>query len=418
MKKAIFLLTVLLTMYGVQSMAESLSMPSMQIKAGQEFTLPIALSCEQDYTAFLMDLKLPDGIQLASENPQEAITYASEQTASSHLLMIRRQANGELRLAGYSLTNDTLRQTSDVLINVRLKACDTLAAGHHEVRIERAVLTTPQGKDSSVADAVCLLSVPARYAITAIAQPAAGGTVSGAGIFDEDTETTLTATPNANYVFGGWTDEQGEAVSDMPQISHRVERNVVLTAHFTQVKEVLVHDTTVVTVHDTAFVTVHDTAFVTLRDTILVSIHDTVTVKEPLEIHDTLYVSDMQRVEPPTFSLSEDGMLSISCVQTAAAIFYTTDGSEPTESSIRYTAPFALTGDMTVKAIAIMRSETSDYQTSSLDLLQKSAIATQRYYDIGGRAVGNGRKGLKIKATTLTDGRKRVIKQINYNNFF
>lgn len=410
MKKAIFLLTVLLTMYGVQSMAESLSMPSMQIKAGQEFTLPIALSCEQDYTAFLMDLKLPDGIQLASENPQEAVTYASEQTASSHLLMIRRQANGELRLAGYSLTNDTLRQTSDVLINVRLKVCDTLAAGHHEVRIERAVLTTPQGKDSSVADAVCLLSVPARYAITAIAQPAAGGTVSGAGIFDAGTETTLTATPNANYVFGGWTDEQGEAVSDMPQITHRVERNVVLTAHFTQVKEVLVHDTTVVTVHDTAFVT--------LRDTILVSIHDTVTVKEPLEIHDTLYVSDMQRVEPPTFSLSEDGMLSISCVQTAAAIFYTTDGLEPTESSTRYTAPFALTGDMTVKAIAIMRSETSDYQTSSLDRLQKSAIATQRYYDISGRTVGNGRKGLKIKSTTYADGRKKVIKQINNSNSY
>jgi hypothetical protein len=44
--------------------------------------------------------------------------------------------------------------------------------------------------------------------------------------------------------------------------------------------------------------------------------------------------------------------VSISCTTQDAAIYYTLDGTEPDSTSTRYTAPFALTANATVKAIA------------------------------------------------------------------
>ena len=50
------------------------------------------------------------------------------------------------------------------------------------------------------------------YEITVTANPATGGTVTGAGVYDHGTAATLTATANENYTFINWT-KDGEEVS-------------------------------------------------------------------------------------------------------------------------------------------------------------------------------------------------------------
>ena len=57
----------------------------------------------------------------------------------------------------------------------------------------------------------------------------------------------------------------------------------------------------------------------------------------------------------PTFSLEHKNMntnVTIKSTVLGAEIFYTTDGSQPTEQSTRYTGPFNLTAETTVKAVA------------------------------------------------------------------
>ena len=57
----------------------------------------------------------------------------------------------------------------------------------------------------------------------------------------------------------------------------------------------------------------------------------------------------------PTFTLEYDNLITTVSIQDAAPlpeIFYTLDGSDPTEESTRYTAPFTVTQETTVKAIA------------------------------------------------------------------
>jgi len=78
------------------------------------------------------------------------------------------------------------------------------------------------------------------------------------------------------------------------------------------------------------------------------------------------------RVTTPTFSLSEGvyyaaQTLSISCATAGARIYYTSDGTEPTNSSSLYTEPISITAVTTIKAIA--------YKSKA----NPSAIATANY---------------------------------------
>lgn len=56
--------------------------------------------------------------------------------------------------------------------------------------------------------------------------------------------------------------------------------------------------------------------------------------------------------ETPVISCT-DNTVTITCATSGATIYYTTDGSDPTSSSSLYSAPFEITQNCTVKAIAI-----------------------------------------------------------------
>ena len=69
------------------------------------------------------------------------------------------------------------------------------------------------------------------HTISAVANPAEGGTVTGAGAFAAGGVHTLTATANEGYVFVNWT-ENGEVVSSDENYSFNVERDRSLVANF------------------------------------------------------------------------------------------------------------------------------------------------------------------------------------------
>ena len=72
---------------------------------------------------------------------------------------------------------------------------------------------------------------PCMWDITAIADPTEGGTVSGAGTYEQGQTCTLTATPNEGYEFINWK-ENGQEVSSDATFSFNVMGNRTLVASF------------------------------------------------------------------------------------------------------------------------------------------------------------------------------------------
>ena len=71
------------------------------------------------------------------------------------------------------------------------------------------------------------------YTVTASANPSAGGTVTGAGVYSAHTLCTLTATANEGYTFVNWT-RNGSVASTDPTYSFYVTENTTCVAYFVE----------------------------------------------------------------------------------------------------------------------------------------------------------------------------------------
>ena len=72
------------------------------------------------------------------------------------------------------------------------------------------------------------------YTVATAANPAAGGTVSGAGEYNHGESCTVTATANTGYTFSNWT-ENGTVVSTNSSYTFTVEGNRNLVANFSNI---------------------------------------------------------------------------------------------------------------------------------------------------------------------------------------
>ena len=80
----------------------------------------------------------------------------------------------------------------------------------------------------------CLEAVPMHnqtYDVTATANPAEGGTVSGAGTYDYGSTATLTATPSTGYHFLNWS-QNGTVVTANDTLSFILTQDTAFVAHF------------------------------------------------------------------------------------------------------------------------------------------------------------------------------------------
>ena len=75
------------------------------------------------------------------------------------------------------------------------------------------------------------------------------------------------------------------------------------------------------------------------------------------------------RITPAGGTYYEPIDVNINCSTEGAAIYYTTDGREPTTGSTLYTAPFTISESTTVKAISAKDGETSEVVTAQYEIL-------------------------------------------------
>ena len=73
------------------------------------------------------------------------------------------------------------------------------------------------------------------YTLTLLADPEEGGSVTGAGEYEEGEEVSLSASPETGYAFTEWADEDGQTVSTEAAFTFTMPaEHTTLTAHFTE----------------------------------------------------------------------------------------------------------------------------------------------------------------------------------------
>lgn len=75
-------------------------------------------------------------------------------------------------------------------------------------------------------------AVQNKCTLTLIADPSSGGTVSGGGTYDYETNVKIVATPNSGYDFAGWYYSDGTLFKANTTTDIKLESNVTLTAKF------------------------------------------------------------------------------------------------------------------------------------------------------------------------------------------
>lgn len=113
-------------------------------------------------------------------------------------------------------------------------------------------------------------------------------------------------------------------------------------------------------------------------------------------------------VSKPTFSpsagnIDKNATVAISCSTSGAEIYYTTDGSEPSKSSTKYTSAITITADITIKAIAYATIEGEEYASSvaiAAYVVVMPTVATPTFSP----AAGNIEKGSEVTIACTTDG--------------
>lgn len=112
----------------------------------------------------------------------------------------------------------------------------------------------------------------------------------------------------------------------------------------------------------------------------------------------TVSIRDLSTLDAPVITPNGGtfrGSVEVSITaQKGATIFYTIDGSDPTANSIKYTAPFTITQDTTVKAVAI-KENCHDSEIATAEFTRRSG---------GGSSSGGSRPAASTKPDDPTIG--------------
>lgn len=95
-----------------------------------------------------------------------------------------------------------------------------------------------------------------------------------------------------------------------------------------------------------------------------------------------VYTADASSVADPTISFTSPEV-SITCPTTGAQIYYTLDGTDPTDASTLYSAPFTISEDKVVKAIAYKGGTTSSIVSKYCGLDKTFSATTLVRFDDG-----------------------------------
>ena len=218
MKKYLFLLCLLFI--AVSSQAENkFTVDNIEIKPGEELTVSVGLTNEEDAKSASIDIFLPECLTFVGENG--TVVFSSRADGIS-MKSAKIQTNGALRV-GFAI--GSIPAGNGELFTFKLKAKDDAASGSYKIQYKTMALTYTS--KVNLPDMESAVVVYRNFTISANSSNDEMGTVEGAGEYKENASATLTATPIEGYHFVKWSDE-----TTVNPYTFTVTAEVSLTATF------------------------------------------------------------------------------------------------------------------------------------------------------------------------------------------
>ena len=140
----------------------SMKVQDVEGKASNFVSIPVEMENSGELTAFQFDLYLPTDVSAVYSVEDGDIlydmTFNNERVKGSHVLAADHQADGSLRIVGYSINNEAFVGNSGVLVNVKVAVGD-LDDGDYEIALRNIRLVAADGAEQLCADYTSTLTI-------------------------------------------------------------------------------------------------------------------------------------------------------------------------------------------------------------------------------------------------------------------
>ena len=199
---------------------------------GSTVTMSVDMINIEDIAGFQFDILMNEHISYVAGSA--ALT---DRATPNHILIAQLINDGAiLRLLCYTVPAANFVGNSGAVVTFDLVITGE-AGVTYTVDLDNPIISTMQGQTPEViaidGSVTIIPSGSPFYTITATANPAEGGTVIGAGTYEEGDTCTLIATPNEDFIFINWT-KNDSIVSTNATYSFTVTESGNYVAHFTR----------------------------------------------------------------------------------------------------------------------------------------------------------------------------------------
>ena len=119
---------------------------NLEARANTQVILSIELSNEDEVKLCQFDLRLPDGVTVATKSNGKLDAKLTER-AESHSVSATRLGNGDYRFVVSSMEGDSFTGNSGALMEITLDVAATMEAGQYAVKVLNTELSVPDGND-------------------------------------------------------------------------------------------------------------------------------------------------------------------------------------------------------------------------------------------------------------------------------
>ena len=435
MKRIFSMIIGLAVALGALQAQNSISVSDIVLQQGGVGVVSVELFNETEFSAFQMDLKLPEGFTVATtinEDGDEVLDIAlnEERKKSTHSLSYNVLNSGAVRVASFSNTNAVYEGVSGEIIAFQIMAADDVAFGTYFAELYNVVFTTPDAVDYRLPNVTVQIDYSSsqggdvkeeEHDVEVHASPY-GRCICDGYVIEPSNSNVVSGTVEDGYElklyfvpFEGYMASSMKRNGEVIAIHNNVyEESVTEDIAFTDVNYVTIVDTLVLTetVIDTLMITETVVDTLVLTETIVDTLVLTETIVDTVwtEIIDTVFIAEVEELPIPVITC-DSGIVTITCDSADVTILYAING-DPMEGSI-YTGPFEAPADAVISAVVVKRGEMAVLNLAGEGVAQtQMRVVSRRYYTKSGVAVASPEKGVTIVVAEYEDGSTHTYKMV------